>query len=172
MSRCLRDQTFLLLYEGEGTGVHRAHLEACAACAARYQRLVHDLEVIGQVLREAPPPQAVPHRSHPLRIRWVPVTAALALTLALVWGGVWMRGPSPPGLPAGARNEAILLFLEEVSAALFSTVDASAAVMPTPVSNFAYLQAALEGEWPCEWQEAFFNPGCDDHPFPLFFGGQ
>jgi hypothetical protein len=95
----------------------------------------------------------------------MPVAAALAVTLALVWGGVWVRSPAPPGLPEEARNEDVVLFLEEMSAALFSTDDAGAAEILAPVSNSAYLQAALEGEWPCEWQESFFNLECDDDPF-------
>ncbi len=179
MSRCLRDQTLLLLYEGEGTSAHRAHLKTCVACATRHQRLVRDLEVIGQVLREAPllrqaqdrPPQVVPYRPHSLRLRWMPMAVALAVTLALVWGGVWVRRPSPPVSPARARNEAALFFLEEVSTTLFSTVDARAAMMPAPVSDFAYWQAALEGEWPCEGQDPFFSPGCNDHSFSLLFEG-
>ena len=179
MSGCLREQTLLLLYEGEGTSAHRAHLEACTACATRYQRLVHDLEVIGQVLREAPPlrqaqdrpPKPIPHRSHPLRIRWMPMAATLAVTLALVWGGIWVWSPAPPGLPEEARNEDVVLFLEEVSTALFSTVDAEAAEIPAPVSNSDYLQTALEGEGSCEWQEPFFTPECEDNSFPLLFGG-
>lgn len=177
MSRCLRDQMLLLLSEGEGTSVHRAHLETCAACTTRYQQLVRDLEMIGQVLREAPPlqraqdrpAQAIPHRPRSLPLRWLPVAAALAV--ALVWGGLWVRGPSMPVSQAPARSEAVLLFLEEVSTTLFSTVDASAAVIPAPVSDLAYLQAALGGEWPCEGQEPFFSPGCNNNPFPLLFEG-
>jgi len=179
MSRCLRDQTLLLLYEGEGTSAHRIHLETCAACAARHQRLVRDLEVIGQVLQQAPalrqaqdrPSQVIPYRPHFLRLRWMPMAAALAVALVLVWGGLWVRGPSPPVSLAPAHNEAALFFLGEVSTILFSTVDARAAMIPAPVSDFAYWQAALEGEWPCEGQDSFFSPGCNDHSFSLLFEG-
>ena len=171
MSRCLQDQALLLLYEDEGTRTQRAHLEVCKACARRYQRLVRDLEVIGRVLQEAPLPRAVPHHRHFLPIRWMPVAAALAIMLTLMWGGLWMRSPSPPVLSAETGNQAIFLFLDEVSNALFSTAGASGAVIPSPVSNLTYLQAALEGEWPCEWQDSFFTPECNDNSFSLLFEG-
>ena len=171
MSRCLREQTLLWVYEGEGTSRERAHVETCAACATRYQRLVHDLEVIGQVLREAPSSGAVPHRRSSLRLRWMPVAAALAVALLVVWGGVRMQSPAPPEVPGDARNDDAVLFLEEVSTLLFATDDAGAAAIPTPVSPAVYLQAALQGEWPCEGQEPGFNPECEDDSFPLLFGG-
>lgn len=165
MSRCLRDRTLLSLSEGEGTRAHLAHLEACGACAMRYQTLVHDLTVVKQVLRESPP-QTVPHRPPVLRAPWMPVAAVLAMAFALVWGGVWMQRSSPIVAPTEARNEAVLLFLEEVSTALFSTVDASAAEIADPAPHGAYVQVALDGEWPCEGPEVFFIPGCDLDPFP------
>ena len=179
MSRCLRDQTLLLLYEGEGTSADRDHLEVCTDCTTRYQRLGQDLKLIGQVLREPPPlrqaqdrsPQALPYRFHPLRIRWMPVAAALAVTLTSVWGGMWERSPSPPVLPAEAGSEAVFLSLEEMAAALFSTAEVSAELVPAPVSNLAYLQAALEGEWPCGEQEPFSHSGCNNDPVALLFEG-
>src|SRR3989442_14475678 len=105
MSRCLREQTLLWVYEGEGTSRERAHVETCAACATRYQRLVHDLEVIGQVLREAPSSGAVPHLRSSLRLRWMPVAAALAVAFLVVGGGVGMQSPAPPDGPGESRKE-------------------------------------------------------------------
>lgn len=171
MSECLRDRTLLLLYEGEGTSAHRAHLEACRPCARRYEVLVHDLQVVQQVLRQSPPPQVAPHRPPALRLRWMPVAAALAVTFAVVWGGVWRQRPSPPVVPTEAHTEAALLFLEEVSTALFSSVDASAAEIADPAPHVAYLQAALDGEWSCEGGDLFFTPGCDLQSFPPFIEG-
>ncbi|MBI3302208.1 MAG: hypothetical protein HYZ72_09070 [Deltaproteobacteria bacterium] len=173
MNTCLRDRTLLLLSAGEGTKEQRAHLQSCAACADRYQRFVHNLEAIERVLRETSPPPAVSPRLFPLRLRWRPVATALAVTLALVWGGMQVWRPSPPTFSAGVRNEDVFSFLEkEVSPALFSTVDADAAEVPIPVSTTAYLEAALEEGWPCEGQDPVFDPGCDDYTFPLLFEEQ
>lgn len=174
MSRCLRDKTLLSLYEGSGTSAHRAHLERCAACAARYERLVHDLEVIGQVLREVPPPGAFAAPPHPLRVRWAPMAAALAVAITLVGGGIWVRRSPPPV----TLNEEVSPFLEEVSAALFSTAEADMAAIAAPASNWVERESAREGAWPCEGPGLFYDPGClespgwDQESFPLLWEGE
>lgn len=174
MSRCLRDKILLSLYEGSGTSAHRAHLESCAACAARYERWVHDLEVIGQALREAPPPGAFASPPHPLRVRWVPAAAALAVAIALVGGGIWMRRSAPPV----TLDEEVLPFLEEVSAALFSTVEADMVAIAAPASNWIELESAREEGWPCEGAGLFYDlgslegPGWDQESFPLLWEGE
>lgn len=173
MSRCLADRTLLLICDGESTEAYQAHLQTCTACATRYQQLIHDLKVIGQVLQEAPPSQASRSRSHVLRLRWMPMAAAVAVVLALVWGGMRVWWLSPPPFSLTASHEDVLQFMEEeVASALFSTTEARVAAMPAPVSDMTYLQAALEGEWPCERQEPFLSSGCDVHPFPLLMEGQ
>ena len=131
MSPCLRDQTLLWLSEGEGTRAQRLHLETCAACTTRYQRLVDDLKVLRHVLREAPP-QAMRRRPQTFRARWLPVAAALTLVLAGLMGTTEMWNSAPPPPPLEARREAMTL-----------------------------LQAALDGGWPCNGQEPFFHPSCD-----------
>jgi len=174
MRGCLRDRALLALYAGEGRNTHRAHLQVCVACATRYHTVVHDLQLLRQVLREPPPPPALPQRPVALRIRWKPVAATLAVTLACVWGGMWVQRASRPVVPTDARNEAVLLFLEEVSTALFSTVDASAAAIPISRPGVAGQEAALEGEWeeewPCEGPALFLSPACDLYVFPPFTG--
>jgi hypothetical protein len=142
MSRCLRDQTLLWLSEGEGTHAQRVHLETCAACTTRYQRLVDDLKVLRHVLREAPPPQAVRQRPRTFRTRWLSVAAALALALAGLMAGLDMWNSAPPTPPLEARHEAMAL-----------------------------LQAALDGGWPCDGQEPFFHPSCDQQAVILIVGG-
>ena len=142
MSRCLRDQTLLWLSEGEGTRAQRVHLEACAACTTRYQRLVGDLKVLRHILQEAPPPQAMRRRSWTFRARWLPVAAALALALAGLMGGLEVWNSAPPTPPLEARHEAMTL-----------------------------LQAALDGGWPCNGQAPFFHPSCDQQAFILVVGG-
>ncbi|HJY83744.1 MAG TPA: hypothetical protein VKK81_21990 [Candidatus Binatia bacterium] len=173
MNTCLCNRALLLLSAGEGTSEQHAHLATCASCAAQYRRFVHDLEAIEQMLRETSPSPTVARRFFPLRLRWRPVTVAFAATLVLVWGGLWLRQPSWPPVSDEARIEDVSRFLaDEVSPALFATVDVRTAPIPAPVSNSVYLQAALEGGWPCEWQEPFPTPICEIHPFPLLLGGQ
>jgi hypothetical protein len=142
MSRCLRDQTLLWLAEGEGTHAQRVHLETCAACTIRYQRLVDDLKVLRRVLRGAPLPQAMRRRRRTFHPRWLPVAAALALALAGLMGGLEMWNAVPPPPPLEARHEAMTL-----------------------------VQAALDGGWPCNGQEPFFHPGCDQQAVILLVGG-
>jgi hypothetical protein len=72
-----------------------------------------------------------------------------------------------------ARHEEVLRFLEnEVSPALFATVDVHEGEVPTPVSNLTYVEAAVAGEWPCEQQGLFLDTTCDVYPFPLFVRGR
>lgn len=81
--------------------------------------------------------------------------------------------PKRPPASQSLLHQVYGSFLEnEVSPALFATVDTHMVEVPTPVSNFTYLEAALEGEWPCEQQEPFLDPTCDVHPFPLFGRGR
>ena len=146
MKGCLRDKTLLLLYEGEGTQAHRAHLESCEACAKRYERLVHDLEVIGQVLQEEPPVQVSYPDPYLLYERWIPVVAALAVGIALTWGAMWALRPAPELLREEAGEENVLRFSEDVSAALFPAVNDNPAEMPNLDTSFTYLDAAFGGQ--------------------------
>jgi hypothetical protein len=173
MDTCLRDRALLLLAAGEGTHEQRAHVEICITCAIRYRRFVRDLEAIEQVLQETVPSPVVSSRLFSFRARWVPVAAALAAALALVWGSIWQQQPSQPIATRKAFSEDVSRFLaNEISPVLFATNDLRIATLPEPVSNSAYLQAALEGGWPCERQEPFFYATCDFYPFPLFIEGQ
>ena len=180
MSRCLRDRTLLLLYEGEGTGSQRSHLAECEACTTRYRRLESDLEAIGQVLREEPPPEAVRYRPQPFTLRWLPTAAAVAMVLALVWGSVQMWSPSPPPIKE-ASNEEIWYILEELSADLFLLDEAIAEELWTEVADFYEFSRPLEEEWPCEWDDpsamselGFFDEAVGDfsvHAFSFLCGG-
>jgi len=171
MSRCIPDRVLLLGYDGEATEAHRAHLQTCAACAARYRQLVHDFEVIEQALQQAPPPQVNLSRSHAVQLRWPPVTAALAVVL--LWAGMWMWRPASQTSAALASSAEILRFVEkDLTPALFPMAKTRVATLLVPVSDLTYVQAALDGEWPCEQREPFLNAGCEIHPFPFLMGGQ
>ena len=148
MSRCLGDRGLLLAYYGEGPAAARAHLGTCLRCAADYRRLVRDLEVIGQTLRDGPAVARVRLRRGVGRRRWIMVAAALAAVVVL--GGlevrIWRESASwvrPEPVAADAET-----FLQEVSAILSSTGDGGGPelVMITTGPNLADLLGAQGGE--------------------------
>ena len=145
MSECLRDRTLLLMFEGEGASTDQAHLEACEACADRYRRLVHDIEVIEQVLREEPPRQALYRNSRSLNIRWIPAVVALAFLIVSVWGVMRAQRTTSPVPSEETRNESAELVLDEVSTAIFSVSDDTTEI-PYSDSDFSYLDTALGEE--------------------------
>jgi hypothetical protein len=168
MSWCLRDRRLVLLYYGEASPKHRAHLDGCPLCQARYQQLVHDLDTIRQTLQDAPLPVGVRPRAHPARVSWLPAAVVVAMLCTILLGGAWLWRPSPQRQPDIVWHAEVVQFLERhVTPALFGTTDTQVAMMPEPVSTSLYLQAALEGGWDCTGQEAFFSPECENYPFAL-----
>lgn len=159
MSQCLKDRTLLLLYEGEGTSVQRGHLSECGSCGARYQRLVRDLERIGQVLREEPPPGVAIRGYYRLVVPWLSAAAGLLVALALAWGGLWMWNPTPPVPSDSAGNEEVWSFLEETSTALLMPDSMSGLEDSSQAEDFPYVSAALGEELPCEGVDLFL--GCE-----------
>ncbi len=123
MSRCLGERTLWRLHHGDDdSGAHRAHLAACRHCAARYQGLGRDLDLIAETLQALPPMAVTRRRPAGLGLRRVALAAGLA-TLLLVAGVQTWRGradaPRPGPAPAPVTEEA-LAFLDEVSAVLWS----------------------------------------------------
>ncbi len=142
MRKCLRERTLVSLLEGEGSSTERAHLEACAACADRYGQLVRDLRVVGQVLREEPPPR--PWRSfRSLHTRWIPAIAALALILVSVWGIMRVEKSAAPVPWEETRGEDTSLFADDLSGAIFASGDDSLAEVSYTDADFSYLDSAL-----------------------------
>ncbi len=95
MSGCLRDRSLVLLYYGKDTPRHRAHLDGCPLCQARYQQLVHDLEAIGQTLQDAALPVGVRPHAHPVRVSWLPAAVAAAVLCTILWGGLAVATLAP-----------------------------------------------------------------------------
>lgn len=168
MSTCLKDSTLLLLVADGGTREQRTHLETCNACAARYRRVSHDLQAIERVLWETSPALVVSSGLSIPRTRWLPVAAVLTVVVVLLWSGGWLRQPPQQSVSTKtATEEVVALLTKEVSPALFATADARVVPIPTPVSNEVYLEAALEGGWPCARQEASPYAECDFYPLPI-----
>jgi len=124
---------------------------------ARHQQLGQDLEVIGRVLREAPPVAAGSPRPSTGWRRRLALAAPLAAVVVLAGLEVWMWHESVSWVrpQENAGDAETLRFLEKVSAVLSSTDDASrtAIAMFTPPPDFTDMTGAPEGEWPDEWQE-------------------
>ncbi|MGH7262629.1 MAG: hypothetical protein ACREH7_01730, partial [Candidatus Rokuibacteriota bacterium] len=144
------ERTLLLVHEGDGSALDRTHLRACLGCAARYQRLIQDLQVIGHALRGAPPAAAL---SRPRVLPWRSFAAAAALAALALFVGVeaWMWRESVLWVspkPSGGDTET-LAFLEEVSRTLSSTGDATgvATVMLSPAPDLADVAGGPEVQW-------------------------
>jgi len=145
MSRCLRENTLVLLRTGEGPQAAREHLRVCGPCAARYQKLVQDLEVIDRTLRDSPPTGLRAHAAIP-RWQWRPLAAAAAILVVVIAGAnVWLRRTPVAVHPLTSMQSTDTgVFLDEVSGVLFSA-DASLGLQTV-------LNDAL-----CPWWET-----CDD----------
>lgn len=154
MSGCLRDRALLLLYYGGGNSSQRTHLTECEACGARYRQVGRDLEAISQVLREKPPPKTVTHRFRPFTVRWLPIGAALALALLLVWVSARIWNPSARSPVGGTDNGETWSFVEEFPSTLFLLNEAIAGDLRTgSAGSYDLAAAVLEADRPCEWYD-------------------
>lgn len=154
MSDCLYNGTLLLLHEGNGTPAERAHLAECVACTERYQRLVDDIKKISHVLRTTPLPTAVARPRRAVAIRWVSTATAVAALLVVLGTSLWLRAPLRFLFFAEQPDPKVVRFLEdELFPALFSTTEIDLGTLPANTTDVAYLQAALDGEWPKESEE-------------------
>ena len=170
MSRCLREEALWAVLEGGGSRVDREHVEHCEKCSARLRQLNSDVQLLSRVLRETPPIQAkiVAFRGFPWR--WASAAAVSVAVLAFVWNGLFMRELRPPQPPAPIvmhQEETVEILADEVSSALFMNDDLATVEFSTRVSTLAYVQAALDGDWPCERHPAQRRVVCDQRPFFL-----
>jgi hypothetical protein len=150
MNECLDDWTLFLLTEGEGSAAQRLHVASCATCSRQQRRLLRASEVAGRILREGPWPERTKRRPRTVVTWLLPLAAAAVLVMA-----VNMRGHAPRLV----GSEAVPLSMTDVSNALFA-VDTQGED-PAPDSQYAYLEAAMDGDWPCEGQETALDPRCE-----------
>ena len=138
MTTCVSDEALVAIATGESTGAARAHLRTCRHCAERASALNDDLRLVRHALLEGPLPTVV----RPARWAWLPVTGALATAavVALVWAASPMMRAHPPS------DAAFASLASDVSLAVF---DAPERAVAAHASDSAYLQAALNGGWPC-----------------------
>lgn len=155
MNECLDDWTLFLLTEGEGSAAQRLHVATCATCSRQQRRLLRASEIAGRILREGPWPERTKRRPLTVVTWLLPLAAAAGLVMA-----VNLRGHAPrPVVVAAVGSQAGPLSMTEVSDALFA-VDAQGED-PARDSQYAYLEAAMDGEWPCEGQETALDPRCE-----------
>jgi hypothetical protein len=154
MNQCLKDETLLLLYEGEETNAQRKHLKECAACAARYRRLENDIGTISRIFREQPPPKTIARSSRLFSIRWLPTTAALATGLLLMLVGVRLWRPSTqPPLPQASNSDSWSVLDDLPSNPLLLNEALAAELATEGGGSYDLAAAALEIERPCEWYD-------------------
>lgn len=175
MSRCLHEKTLWLVFERNGSRADRAHVEHCENCSARLQQLKSDVELLSWVLRGTPPVQAKSSAFYGFPWRWAAVATVSVAILVFVWNGLLTQEGRPlqPATATGVRQEAIVETLaDEVSSALFTNDDLLAAEFSIRVPTLAYVQAALDGGWPCERHPASRRVVCDQRPFFLLVEDQ
>jgi hypothetical protein len=169
MNRCLSNTALYHFYAGDGNTAQQLHLDTCASCAKRYEQLSQRLSAVEQTLRRSPP-RLYAHEA-PIRGRYrygFPVAAtALAVALVLVWGKLWQKEPASGTAPQASRQEIDRFLATEIPSALFATIDVAELRPPHPVSDTAYVEAALTDDWPCEQLKEGQPIECDIHPFPL-----
>jgi hypothetical protein len=156
MSRCLEEKTLLLLSEGDGRAEERSHLQNCRLCMARYDDLTRDLRSITHTLQEKPPPLRAGNPRAAILYRSVAIAAGLLLAIALVWGerGAWRASRS---VSEQVLNSEISQFLEQVSEAIFDSVNIREAETGLPESDLASVQIALGENCSAECRQFFSN---------------
>lgn len=170
MNHCLSRKALFHLYAGDGTVLQKVHLRHCSPCAKQYEELSRRLLAVERVLQQ-PPPFPFPVQAPLVRIVHdyrVPVIATVLVTVLLVmWGSSWFRKPGPNVSLDISSMEVLRFFETDVSRAVFAAGSVTEQLVPTPVSDTAYIEAALTDSWPCEQRAAFGPPECDVYPFPL-----
>jgi hypothetical protein len=177
MKSCLDERSLVMLSLGEGTAAQREHSETCPTCRARLRALTGELDGIGEVLCEAPPPLV--HRRPRRSPSWSLVPAlAIASLVAVV--GVHRLYESRFLVRTdgyGVADASVSASAEEVSDALFGTSGDRAALamaLPLPgrgrltVTEAPEVERALGLGSPCTG-ERFVGADCSDYTSALYF---
>ena len=157
MTRCLRRQALFAVSQGEGLPWQRSHLMRCHRCAERYRAMVSASELAAQILRDGPLPDRLPQPRRGLRPWPVAALAATGLALALVWRGVPGGWPPQEATVAEEADEDAGLSLAHVSEIVFASDEFEA----TPDADGTDLEAALDGDWPCDGEDGAPDSQCE-----------
>lgn len=125
MTGCLDDRSLVMVRYAEASPAEQEHVRTCLRCAARYQRLSHDLERIGEVLGGRPP--AIGYVPAAAAASWRRVLAAGLIAVVVLLGGVemWMWKAST-SMTGGQGDTDMRTLLGEVAAVLGPSDDADA----------------------------------------------
>ena len=122
---CVPDRVLWLIQDGEDRPLEQAHVRTCLGCAARYERLARDLDVLGQALRALPADRPVRRPVPAPGWGGLAVAATLVVLIALAGVAAWRAKPSrlpvaaaPAGAPVVVAAGDVLPFLGEVAVAL------------------------------------------------------
>ena len=157
MNRCLTERGLVRVYTREETAAERCHLQLCADCTERYDRLVSDLQTISHTLVATPPLSEARPASALWRAQWMPAALACATVLAVVLDVAWVRRSSPVLLTP--RTTDVSVFASDLSDALFADANSVSQLS----GDAPYLDSALEAGRPCS-REQFLSGECND-PF-------
>jgi hypothetical protein len=136
----------LLVHYGEGHATEQAHLAACGRCAARYRRVVEDLELIRNALERMP---AAVRVRRPTRVPWggrIAVAAMLAgvAVLAGVEVRQWRGAQVPVREQWTADDTDTLRFLAQVSNDLSAPNDGQVSLLPPALYRADREEMAVE----------------------------
>jgi hypothetical protein len=150
MTRCLEEKAFLKLNAGIGDNEQRLHLENCALCSQRYERIARELESIASELGQEPPPDLPVNRATALCYKAAPIVAALLFGVLLIWGEIRLvASESLTSLQADDVTD----FIQQVSEALFPAAALGQTEVAPADKDFVYVQNALGEECSSECQE-------------------
>ena len=155
MTRCLGEKAFLKLSAGGGSCEQRLHVETCALCSERYERVARELDVIASTLRDEPPADAPTNRPVLLLYKAMPIAAALLFATVLIWGEsrLWHADLSQPSARPAANDMSEVI--EQVSEALFPAEAFGQTEVTSAGSDLVSIQNALGENCSADCQELF-----------------
>jgi hypothetical protein len=155
MTRCLGEKAFLMLGAGGVSSEQRSHLETCALCSERYERVVRELELIASALRHEPPVETPMSRPIGLLYKAAPLVAALLFAAVLIWGESRLLRSDPSQTSAQLAANDVTDLIEQVSEALFPAEALGHTAATSAGADLVSVQNALGENCSADCQELF-----------------
>ncbi len=159
MSACLKEEQLVAFYYGDGSSEQASHLEACETCRHSYDRLEAELTLIGEALAEPAPPAIEVGESGtawtPPRWSWLAATAAVIVMISINVARI--SEPIGPVRVASVDAGEFDASLERVGSAIFGSDVSGDDEASDGAVEFAYVQAALDGDFPYFWADPFYS---------------